>query len=190
MSIPISPSFIDDYVKYFEEIAINHVEICHESAHGKQAFFRMNVQEVFGAWRTAIREKSIALIAVEYISQTKGITDQQVYSARQGGFLVVGHHKKDATEQLAILAKTERIAHEIINRIVHHSKNGHPLFNCSISDWNNFNLEPRYNEPDGNYAGWFVTFNFMTAITTCVRQSSWKDDLSEDDHLKEDQICP
>lgn len=186
----IIDSFIQDYINFFEQIAINHTDICHDPTCKQHAFFRMNIQELDGVWRAKVREKGVALIVIEYVSNTKSISEN-LYSERQGGFIITGHHKgHDAAEQLAILDKTERIAHDVMNMIVQYSKNAYPLFNCSISDWNNFYLSPMYNQADGNYAGWLVTFKFMTAVSRCINEAKWKGDFLDNEFIDPNFICP
>lgn len=181
----ITPQCISDYIDYMKTLAVNHAELCHEDKKGKEAFFRMNIQELYGAWRSGIRPKGIALVAIEYLAKLSSKSSKQILSERQAGFLVIGHHRgNDDAAQLEILAKTEKIVLQIINRMIKQSQGGHPLLGCSISSHNDFNYTPQYNLGDGNYAGWLVTFQFNTPVDSCVNQKYWKDDLDDDEYLE------
>lgn len=59
---------LNDYVEYFENLAINHEDLCHVNQPGKIAFFRIDIHELLSGFRSAIKDKGDNYVMVHQLS--------------------------------------------------------------------------------------------------------------------------
>lgn len=188
--ITIQNQFYEEYVRYFLGIAENHMLIKHEDVSGKRAFVRTSIEEAFlGLDRTGIsKDKYILELfnpTIRYSHNDKG----QRLRELQGGFQILGHHKNGSNEdQITVMSRADQISSQIINLMRLHSRGNHPLFARSFDDGQNVHQSFVTYGRDGNYAGVRNIFDIQTAISKCVHQSNWCNDLNDDLHISDNDL--
>lgn len=168
-----------DFVDYWENIATQHVDIPHNPPEEK-AFFRVNIEELLAGFRTRITKKSIVFMLVDY---QYGLEDKGDNNARKkfdGGFIVMGYHKKDDWEEETLIrTQCEDIVDDIIQRVKQESLN-EP--NDENSFWygsqdcsDGWQVMPINKSTEINYAGFLVTFNWYNHFDCTVDDAKWND---------------
>lgn len=170
------------YIDYFKYIATTHPELQHDDASGDRVFEVMDVEEAFGDFRSAAKEKGVMM---RLLLPFGSLTDEQSGNSRiimQGGFLLAAYHSsrdQGTPEFLNAMSKSYRIAHEIAEKMVDDAQQGHPLFNFSIRSVQhlNWSVQSRVMTADGNYSGYFCLFNFEAPFRNCLAEhenEAWK----------------
>lgn len=165
---------LDDYIAYFKNIAVNHLDLIHSDTEGQETFSAIYPEEMLGDFRNKMKHQAITLHALKY---SFSITDPQCPMVnRLGGFIVMGYSKRgDFAGKSEMESTCERILLEIMIRIQADSKNGHPLFNGSQNRLTDVRAQPYSNKATGQYSGFVVTFPMITNIDFVHADVGWKD---------------
>lgn len=172
----------DYYVAYFKHQAENHPDLLHSDAVGSRVFQVVSVDEAMGDFRTGAKEKAtiMRLLNYTYVISDRGQTEVRKYL--QGGFIIASYYSNKAggtDAYLAALAKSEKIADEIIEKMIADSKAGHPLFHRSLDSRQQITVSPVTDTGDGTYTGWLVLFDFYEYWRNCITSEdapAWLDD--------------
>lgn len=162
----------DQYRKYFLYLCVNHPELVHSV--NEKVFETVNVDEALGDFRTSVQKKGFIFRLIDYTYQ---ISDNEAADPQKkvNGAFIVAHHfslrtgGKDSYNEAK--DKSEKIADDVIKRIVADSQNGHPLFYHSLDTARNINVTPIANTGDAGYVGWIVDFFFNNHFPICPDQN-------------------
>lgn len=167
------------YHDYFEQLAREHIEVCHEREIGKHAFFFVNIAQLYkndfrsilAGFKSRVREKGVIVLAIKYTWNGYDAGSNDPQHARMGGFVVMQWHK-DITTQLDAEVHCEHIVEDFIARIIKDSKAGLPLWQYSVNTPKNFTVTPF--DVFANYSGWMVTFSFMNYLNIVSNAAKWQ----------------
>jgi hypothetical protein len=135
-----------------------------------------------GDLRSVAKAKSFIFRLINYTYQ---IADPQIKGDVQkhinGGFIIAHHHsarKDGASGFYEAMLKSEKIVDEIIEKMIHDSNTGHPLFNYSLNTPSGVHVQPKIAMGDSGYSGWLCTFhiaNFWRNCITSLDAPAWGD---------------
>lgn len=169
----------NDYVDYFENLAIHNVDITHDPANNKKGFFRMGIEEILSGSRTDINTQGIVMDLVNY-QYKPGMSGGDNRKHVQGGFAITSFHKTmDFNGIQKALNDSENVIDTIIKRIRYDSLTS---VNDENSFWygsqdvlKNFHVIPMNYRGALNYSGFLVTFDFSNHFDLCVDHLKWAD---------------
>jgi hypothetical protein len=174
--------FNDTYRKYFKHQAVNHPDLAHGDSPGQKVFEVIDIEEALGDLRSVAKAKSFIFRLINYTYQ---IADPQIRGDVQkhinGGFIIAHHHsarKDGASGFYEAMLKSEKIVDEIIEKMIHDSNTGHPLFNYSLNTPSGVHVQPKIAMGDSGYSGWLCTFhiaNFWRNCITSLDAPAWGD---------------
>lgn len=167
------------YRQYFEHQAINHPDLAHDEQAGQRVFEVITIDEAFGDFRTAGKEKSFFFRLIEYTYSVGDNGTHQGQKLIKGGFQIGKYYSlKQGGKQayLEAMQDAERVMDDIIRKIIVDSQNGHPLFNYSLDSQQNFSVAPIPVAGDGAYAGWECIFDFTPYFDCGTGDVEWLDD--------------
>jgi len=165
---------IELYHNYFKYQAENHSELLHDDQSDNRVFAQIDIEESFGDFRTGAKEKDFIMRLIEPTTETSGEE-----SLITGGFIIAHYHsdKNEGSEgYLNALKKSEKVTKDVIRRIIHDSREGHPLFNYSLDSKQDFSSQTVTHIGDGSYSGWRTVFSFNTFFDQCQNEEAYSDD--------------
>jgi hypothetical protein len=156
--------YLDDIVDYYKALAENHPTLAHNESAGNRAFEVVSYEEAFSDFRTGAQEKTFFMrLVLPTVSFSRsgnnakkhyqcGIMVGRYYSTREG----------DKTAKITAWAAAEKVADDIIARMVYDSREGHQLFFNTIDTVDNLNLNGDFIDVqgDGSYAAVMYLFDF------------------------------
>ena len=172
---------IEDYIKYFKHQAEQHPELLHSDVSGSRVFQVIDVEEAFGDFRTAVKEKDFIMrLLWPFWTLTDNYSDSRV--SIQGGVLIAKYHgnrKEGSPEFISAMSESAIICHDIAEKMVADSQNNYPLFYESIRSVQhlNWNAQPAPFVGDTNYSGYICTFSFDNHMRNCLEEhedDTWK----------------
>jgi hypothetical protein len=169
------------YRQYFEHLCTIHPDLLHKPASDEYVFEILSIEQAFGDYRTAIKEKGFMFRLIEYTFQL----DDQSEDARQlkqGGFIIAKYsssREEGTPSYINAIEESEKIALEFAEKMIDDSRNRHPIFYSSINNLRElkWNAQIIQSTGDGNYHGWLCTFAFNSSIRNCLSQhpdANWK----------------
>lgn len=175
-----------DYVDYFENLVKQFTGIEHDPENGKQAFFRINLEELANGSNTTIDADGYFFVLTNYIWKPVQKKDGSYMKEGEGMFFIMGTvNQGDYNNQTKVLADCETIASKFINRI--HLDSRRENLN-EDSFWNGIqetlafeNVMPLQSPTNTNHYGCQVVFKFATQWNECVEIDDWADKETEDD---------
>ena len=175
------------YVDYFENIAIQHVDIQHNPnpTLDNKKFFRINIEETVTGFRTSISEKSIIMILVNYSYKTVDNVAHNLMKEINFGFMILGHHEVgDFDAETTIRSKCEQIVDDIIARAKYESKSQisdiNSIWYGSVDNIDNWHISPVTQNGDTNYRGVLVTGSYLRPLLCRVQDTQWGDITASD----------
>jgi len=158
--------YLDDVVDYFRYLCTQHPDLLHSDTVGQRVFEVRDLDEAFGALRSGAKEKACL---VRLILPTMDLRSESNNArlAYQLGLLVAKYHGRrevlDA-DTIEAIAASEKIAGEILERVVSDSRNGHSLFGSSVDQASDLKAtgEVLLRLMDGTYSGVLFMFEFTT----------------------------
>lgn len=172
---------IQDYIDYFKHQAETHPDLLHDDASGQRVFALVTVEQAMGDFRTGAQTKATIVRLLEYSYVVDDQGKSQNAKAMQGGFIVASYYSARSggdAAYIAAMAKSERIADEIIEKMITDSQAGHPLFDYSLDSRQQIQVNPIRNTGDATYVGFIVLFayeNFFRVCTTHDDAPAWTD---------------
>ena len=158
--------YLNDVVDYFKDLCVQHPLLAHAETSGQRVFEVIAYEEAFGDFRTAAKEKSyfVRFILPTMQFQRNG---NNAYKRYQVGLMVGKFYsiREDLkTAKVTAWANAEKVADDIITRMIYDSREGHALFNSTIDLIENTNLSGDFMDAqgDGSYAAVMYLFDFGT----------------------------
>jgi hypothetical protein len=174
---------LDDIVSYFKYLCEQHPLLLHADTAGARVFEVRDLDNAFGALRTGVKEKDflvrLVLPTVEY--RTEANNARKHY---QLGLLVAKYHGRREvtdTDTIDAIAAAERVADDMLERVVSDSRNGYPLFRSSVDQVSDLKPTLEFVPAlfDGSYSGVLLLFEFAPArkiISTECNPVAWVDE--------------
>lgn len=158
--------YIDDVVEYFNYLCTQHPLLLHADTVGQRVFEVRDLDDAFGALRTGAKEKDY-LVRLVLPTMELRAQGNNALKAYQWGLMVMKYHgRRDTTDGsvLDAIAASEKVADEMLERIVSDSRNGYALFGNSIDSAEDLKAtgEVLLRLLDTSYSGVFVLFEFTT----------------------------
>lgn len=174
-------NLFETYFKYFEHQAKNHPDILHTDA--SKAFELISVEEAFGDFRT-IGKKGVIVRLLEF---GFGLTiGSNTLRPMTGGFMILNYHSARLTGKEGFyeaIKQAEKVTDDIIHKMVHDSRNGHPLFGYSFNTAQNNNITMKLNSGDYAYSGFVCVFTITPSWEICFTDNpmskAWAIDSGE-----------
>ena len=158
--------YLTDVVAYFQNLCVQHPLLKHGEESGRRVFEVIAYDEALGDFKTGAKEKGYF---VRFILPTMKWTNNgnNAFKRYECGIMVGKHYstREDAkTEKVAAWSAAERVADDLIARMVYDSRDGHALFNSTIDLVENTNLSGDFLDAqgDGSYAAVMYLFDFGT----------------------------
>lgn len=158
--------YIGDIVAYYSDLATNHPDLLHDEVAGNRVFEPVSYEEAFSDYKTAAQEKSFFL---RFIMPTMSFKDKDNNARKeyQCGIMVGRYYstREDVkSAKLQAFGEAERVADDIVARMIYDSRGGHALFSHSIDKIENLELTGDFVDVqgDGSYAAVMYIFNFNT----------------------------
>jgi hypothetical protein len=177
-----------DYVDYFERIALSLVDLNHDPDNGNKGFYRINLEELANGTRSDINPDGCFFVLSNYVWKPVVKEDGTLIKKGEGMFFVLGVVSlDDYDKQTEILSKTEAIAGKIMNRIRLdslkdvESHEGNSIWNSSQDKMEFENVMPLQSPTNNNHYGCQVVFKFETPWDCSVSLEDWTDLTTESD---------
>ena len=176
-----SVKYINDFEAYFRYLCEQHPLLLHSETSGQQVFEVRPVEEAFAAFRTGAKEKDYF---VRMILPTIGLSNggTTVRKEYQFGLMVGKYYSRREDSKLSgitALGAAEKVADQIISRMVMDSQNDHPLLQncCDRVDALNLTGDVFMFEGDGSYAAVLYMFDLSTPrmLDTACQTITWAD---------------
>ena len=159
--------FNDTYRKYLEHQAVNHPALLHTE--GSKVFEMIGIQDALGDFRSVGQEKGFIMRGIWY-TYGFGFAHESV-KRMMGGFIIAKHYSNRVGGKKSLfeaMRDSEKVADEIIAKMVKDSKNGHPLFYHSFNHPSRANVQPKFNAGEVGYSGYLVTFEISSHWNECA----------------------
>jgi hypothetical protein len=158
--------YLSDIVSYFENLCVQHPDLSHADTSGDRIFQVIAYEDAMSDFRTAGQEKSyfVRLILPTMKLAASGNDAMKQYQAG----LMVGRYfstrEDDQAEMVEAWSASERIADDFMARMAVDSRAGNELFNHSIDQVGNLDVNADFlpTMGDGSFAAVLYTFNFAT----------------------------
>lgn len=173
--------YINDFEAYFRYLCTQHPKLLHSETSGQQVFEVKPVEEAFSAFRTGAVEKGyfVRMLLPTMGFSNGGTTPRKEY---QFGLMVGKQYSRREDAKLAgitALGLAEKVADELVARMIQDSRNGHPLFEgcCDMPDDLNMTGDNYLFEGDGSYAAQLYMFDLSTPrfLETDCQTITWAD---------------
>lgn len=168
-----------DYINYFENLCVQHVNIAHNPANNIKGFFRINIEEVLTGIRSNIESDGIYFVLTNYLWRPDDSTTDSIKKIECMFFVLGTAKEQDYDDQTDVLDKTEKICQEFINRIhldsLQHANDENALFYGSQDKIEIENVVPVKWPTSNQSIGWQVTFSFYSFYEKCVDYTLWND---------------
>lgn len=169
-----------EYWNYFKNLCVNHPKLQHQDTAGEKVFSRADITEVFTGFRMDLKAKGYGFILLDPTSVINEPGSSNILQEYEGGFIICKYFKRDDNSSfITAIEETEEVYKDIVERMIHDSQNGFPMFNFSLNKTNNFNAQITQ-ASDGSYAGWMVTFSYknqamIQSRKDCPQRVNWID---------------
>lgn len=167
------------YRDYFKHQAVNHPDLLH--ADGTKEVFRViAIDEAMGDFRGNVAEKDYVMRLIDY---TYSVSDTGVHEVQKqftGGFIIAkyyGKRKDGEPNRFEAMQASEKVMDDIIEKMIHDSRNGHPLFYYSLNSRQSINVQ-LIELTIQSYIGWLCTFQFSNYFRDCTTHAdapAWVD---------------
>jgi len=173
-----------EFIEYFENLCVQHVDINHNPTSGIKGFFRINLEEVLTGSRNKIQADGYYVVLANYLWVPEDENTDPLKKI-QFMFFVLGTSKEGDYElDTEVLDKTEKITREFINRISFDSKtqvvDEDSVFYGSQDKIKVDSIIPLQFNPGLNSFGWQVVMTAYTSYNICVEHQKW-DDIADAD---------
>ncbi len=172
--------YLSAYADYFRYLCTQHPEVMHSELSGHRAFEVRPLEEAFSDVRTSATTKGVLvhllLPAITY-GADQGGNARKVY---EFGLLVAKWHgSRESTKKtiLDAMSAAERIADELVARLVADSRAGVGLFQYGLDNPDNLGLSGEFVslEGDASYSGVVYTFKVPAWRCLDVADVAWID---------------
>jgi len=173
-------NYLSAYADYFRYLCTQHPEVLHSELSGHRAFEVKPMEEAFSDIRTGANTKGVIvhlmLPAITY-GADQGGNARKVY---EFGLLVAKYHGSRESSKKTILdamSAAERIADELVARMVGDSRAGVGLFSYGLDNPDNLALSGEFVtlEGDASYSGVVYTFKVPAWRCLDVADVAWLD---------------
>jgi hypothetical protein len=155
------------YVHYFEQIAMEHVDIAHSST--EKHFSRLNINEMIQALNTDINYPCLLLESLE--GGLEAVSDDQINDVKTCGFMVVDlADLGDYADQDEVLDKMFVLAMEIVSRMRDDRKMHSWLRRLNLDRVKYFKVGPLFDRA----FGYLVEFEIKTQINLTYNPAKWQ----------------
>jgi hypothetical protein len=160
---------ITDYEAYFKNLCINHPDLQHADVNGSKVFRMIHIEEALSDFRSGTVEKGLIFRLINYTFDIKDNYTADQTRWKQGAFIVASSHGKGKSdEQMAAMAKAERILMDFVERMIHDSQEGNPLFYYTLNTAKGISAQPIIFTGDLTYSGWMAIFDFGDFVPNCI----------------------
>lgn len=172
--------YIKDFADYIEYLCQQHPLLLHNNT-TRRIFEVSTYDEAFGDFKTSAPEKNyFARLILPTMSISQDMDN--AWKTYQFGLMVgkfYSNREDGKAGQMTAFKDSEKVADELIARMVMDSRNGHPLFGGTIDNPDNLNLQGDFFafSGDGAYASTLYLFEFSTHrfIDTDCQTIVWGD---------------
>ena len=167
-------SNISKYIRYFEYQCEQHPDLLH--AEDNLVFQIASIEEAYSDLKKLASEYVFRLPI--YTSRVNMPSAGNLAKANMGGFMLVKWVSQRSGSVPALkqaFADTERIAMDIINKMIVDSRSDYELFDNSLDIEQDIRLSPILGTHASGYAGWFVTFEYNNYLSACPDDDVWSD---------------
>lgn len=166
-----------DYVNYFEGLALSSTDIDHDGNEQK-GFFMIEWEEFLSSVQSGIHVPSDDGNTVMYVVMYNwgySPNTSNLLKDYDAGYIILKQvrEQNDFQAIAAALGDAEDIVHQINLRILIDSRDGHPLFTDEVN-MSTFKVSPILRQHP-NYYGFLVQFDMKNFIGTCLDQTKWDD---------------
>lgn len=174
-------NYLNAYADYFRYLCTQHPDVLHAETSGQRAFEVKPLEEAFSDVRTAATEKGVLvhllLPAISYGSDQSG-NARKYY---EFGLLVAKYHgQREATKKVILdaMSTAERIADDLVTRLIYDSRQGVGLFQYGLDNPDNLALGGEFvmMEGDASYSGVLYTLKIPAWRCIDVDEVAWVDD--------------
>ena len=187
-----TPSFVEfcsmklykNYVDYFENLCVQHVNINHNPANNTKGFFKINIEEVLTGIRSEINADGIYFVLTNYLWSPDDKTTDSLKKIECMFFVLGTVPEQDYEAQTNTFHKTEQIVQEFINRMrldsLQEANDENAFFYGTQDVINIENVVPVKWVTSNQSIGWQVTFSFYSHYNKCVDFNLWNDKADAD----------
>ena len=168
-------ALIKDYIDYFRTLAEQHPALLHTPE--RRVFEVVSVEEAWGDYRTRQKEKDFTM---RLVLPSGGLADGEQSDPMvdaMGGFVIAKYWDKRNEGDAALLEALDlswEVGQDLVERIIHDSNQGHPLWYFSVNSPAALELswQPKIYTGDAQYAGWMFIFKWHAPLRNCITHST------------------
>lgn len=155
---------VDEYLQYFEGLAINHKQIAHDPQSNK-AFFSTTIEQIADSLRSI---KGLVLYVPVYDVSYVVHNGESMFESLECSFMVLNRAKStDYSNQREVLDQTKQIAQDIISKMMF--DRNEKLYGLIPDSFTLTNQGPMF---DSLY-GWVCTFSIDIAFDYTIKADRW-----------------
>ncbi len=169
----------NEYVKYFKNLCVQHINIKHDPANNIKGFFKINIEEVLTGISSDIEADGVYFVLTNYLWTPIDTATDSLKKIECMFFVLATVQEQDFEAETAAFHKTEQICQEIINRIHldgrQEANKENSFFYGSQDKIKIENVVPIKWKTSLQSIGWQVSFSFNAFYNKCVDFNTWND---------------